>query len=222
MSDFPIRIIRARRRTLSIHILPDGSVVVSAPLLTSSGTIQRFLDEKHAWIEKHLAVVKKQLFISKRAYRDGERFLFLGQSYTLHFGNYTRITLKNSELCFPQFLAFRVKKELHEWYVKEARTVISDRVVANALQMNVHYKSISFSDTKSKWGSCTHDNRLQFNWRLIMSPIIVINYVVVHELAHIMEKNHSDVFWTKVRNINPSYRQQIKWLKEHGNALSLE
>ncbi len=73
--------------------------------------------------------------------------------------------------------------------------------------------------TKSQWGSCTHDNKLQFSWRLIMTPITVLNYVVIHELAHTTQKNHSRAFWDVVRRHCPSYNRQRKWLKEHGNSL---
>ena len=101
----------------------------------------------------------------------------------------------------------------------QGKNILSEQVKSYALQMKAEYKEITFSDTKSQWGRCTHDNRLQFSWRLVMAPMLVINYVIIHELSHTFEKNHTQMFWMKVRNFNPSYRQQIKWLKEHGASL---
>lgn len=88
-------------------------------------------------------------------------------------------------------------------------------------KMNTKYKSIRFSDTFSKWGTCFPDNSLQSNWRLIMTPITVINYVVVHELAHTTEKNHGSRFWNKVSLYTPAYKQHRKWLDKNKHLLSV-
>lgn len=148
-----------------------------------------------------------------------EEYLYLGRKLTLHPGNYTSIAVKDDLLLFPQALLFRKEKELTMWYVQQAKKIIAAHVERFAKEMQTNYKSLTFSDTRSKWGSCTHDNRLQFSWRLVMAPLLVLNYVIIHELAHTIEKNHTQYFWMKVRRFNPSYRQQIKWLKEHGELL---
>jgi predicted metal-dependent hydrolase len=159
------------------------------------------------------------LGVNKKIYQDGEEYLYLGNTVTLTIGKYTEIYVAGGKLLFPDFLQFRLETELKNWFMKQAREIITQSVSIHARRMHVSYTSLSFSDTKSKWGSCTHDNRLQFCWRLVMAPILVINYVVIHELVHIVEKNHSDNFWRKVRLYNPSYKQHIKWLKTHGDML---
>lgn len=148
-------------------------------------------------------------------------FLYLGKECTLQTGNYQGIVLQEERLLFPHVLQFRLEQELTTWYVQQARKVISNQVIFYAKQMKTTYASLKFSDTKSQWGSCSHDNNLQFSWRLIMAPLLVLNYVVIHELTHTMEKNHSANFWSKVRFHNPSYRQQITWLQKHGNSLKI-
>jgi len=137
----------------------------------------------------------------------------------LKLGPYTEIAVSNDELLFPIALQFRAQKELRAWYIKQGRELITKQLEKYALEMGASYTDLTFSDTKSKWGSCSHDNRLQFSWRLIMAPVLVMNYVIIHELAHTTEKNHSRDFWKIVEKYTPSYRQSRKWLRDHGHTL---
>lgn len=150
-----------------------------------------------------------------------DTYLFLGKTLKLLPGNFINISVKENLLFFPRAMLFRKEKEIESWYIRQANAIITPLVERFALEMKTGFKSVTFSDTSSQWGRCTRDNRLQFSWRLVMAPLLVVNYVVIHELAHTMEKNHTQLFWMKVRNYNPSYRQQIKWLKEHGAALHI-
>lgn len=209
-----IKIIKSYRRTVVLHIEADGSVVVKAPKLMFDFQIRRFIAEHQDWIEKH---TEKRKRLGKMR-KEGEYF-YLGKTLAFTIGKYTSIEVKGEKLLFPEGLLFRKEKELNNWYIRQAREVISHQTEYYAQKMKTEYKEITFSDTKSQWGRCTHDNRLQFNWRLVMAPQLVVNYVVIHELAHTMEKNHTQMFWMKVRGQNPSYRQQIKWLKDHGSSL---
>lgn len=214
-----IAIEKGNRRTITIQIQPNGSVVVKAPRFTPTFLIHQFVRQHADWIEKHTQKLAAHPKRPIRQYRDGEEFLYLGTPHTLRIGQYKQIEIRDGILGFPEFLRFRITKELHDWYRKQAERIITERVQANAVKMGVTYADIYFSDTKSKWGSCSPDNRLQFNVRLIMAPLLVINYVVIHELVHTTEKNHSRAFWRKVALYTPSYRQHIKWLKEHGPEL---
>jgi predicted metal-dependent hydrolase len=152
-------------------------------------------------------------------YRDGEEFLFLGERYKLKIGNFTQIVISGSSLHFPRVVLFRAKKELDNWYRQQALTHITQRAEWYAARMQVKYASLSFADTKSRWGACTHDNRLQFNWRLIMTPHAVLDSVVVHELAHTLEKNHSKEFWFHVRKVMPGYSAHRAWINHHQDEL---
>jgi predicted metal-dependent hydrolase len=222
MSSFPApTIIRSRRKSLSLSIAAGPKLVVKAPLFITNGAIMRFLEEHREWIEKKLRVLEQVAPDGKKHYTDGEEFLYLGTPHRLTIGDYQVIRAHNGILEYPKFLKFRIQKELEVWYIKQARHIITQQVKFYAEQMDVSYSSINFSDTRSQWGSCSHDDRLQFSWRLVMTPLLVINYVVIHELAHTKEKNHSSDFWNVVRNYTPSYRQQIKWLKTYGHALHI-
>ncbi len=212
------KIVRSHRSSIGIRITQDGKIVVSAPHLMPNFFIERFLDEKKDWITKSLSKVQAHPKVTSRKYGEGEEFLYLGKPYKLRLGNFKEIAITH-ELQFPVGLQFRAQKELTNWYVRQAREKISQRVAYHSAQMQTSYKSIFFSDTSSKWGTCTPDNRLQFNWRLIMAPLMVLDYVVIHELAHTTEKNHSRDFWNIVRRYTPAYRQHREWLNKNATLL---
>lgn len=217
---FPdITIERSRRRSLTLQITPDRTVLVKAPLLTPKFLIDQFVTKHRDWIEKRLTKLADRPIRRGSGYTDGDELLYLGKTVHLKLGGYQSILVQGDQLLFPKALQFRAEKEINEWYIKEGRALITAQVEKYAKEMHAEYKELLFSDTKSKWGSCTHDNRLQFSWRLIMAPILVVNYVIVHELAHTMEKNHSRAFWRLVEKYNPSFRQSRKWLSTHGHTL---
>ena len=218
MLTFQTHIIRSNRKTVAMQIDTHGMVVIKAPLRFPPKNIQRFIQQNKDWIQKRLVKIQQHPQ-TKREYKHGETFLYLGKEHIIEVGEHKSISVKDEKILFPHFLAFRMQKEMESWYIQQAKNLISTQLEYYAKQMNLSYTSVTFSDTKSSWGSCSHDNALQFNWRLIMTPLLVINYVIIHELTHTIEKNHSFFFWTKVRSVNPSYKQQIKWLKTHGNTL---
>ncbi len=215
MDTFKINIKKSNRRTLSLSFSSKGEIIVRAPSLMPDFMIRRFIQKNQTWIEQKLAEYKDR---EKKGKKDGY-YLFLGKEYKFSAGDYKQIEISGNKLLFPIALLFRKEKELEDWYIRQARKIITLQVEKYAIEMDASYREVIFSDTRSQWGRCTHDNRLQFSWRLVMAPMLVINYVVIHELSHTFEKNHTQFFWMKVRNYSPSYKQQIKWLKLHGESL---
>lgn len=213
-----IKIVKSKRKSIAIVILPNGAVEVRAPKYVPQFVINTFIRSKKDWIEEKRNHIRSQT-PKIRKFTNGEKIVFLGKEYSLELGNYIHIEIKEDKLLFPLALSLRGKESLEKWYIQQAKIIIKNQVDYYAEKMNTSYNAITLSDTRSKWGSCTHDNRLQFNWRLIMSPLLIVRYVVIHELAHTTEKNHSASFWTKVRSVNPSYKQQVKWLKNNGHGL---
>ncbi len=221
MANIPFpKIIRANRKTLSLQISSGGELIIKAPFFMPDMIIKHFVKQKEDWILKALKKFEGRGKVEK-TYQEGEEFLFLGDVYKLHIGDFKEIDAKDGVLEFPEFMKFRIKKELTNWYIKHAKDMISERVEYMSKKMGTQYKKIRFSDTLSKWGSCFPDNSLQFNWRLIMTPITVINYVVVHELVHTKEKHHQDGFWRKVRLYTPAYKQYKKWLDQNKHLLNI-
>lgn len=220
-NSFKVKIARSRRKTMALHVLPDTTVLVKAPFLTPNFFINKFINDNSKWIMDKIEKVRRVKINTDNKFANGGVFYLLGNEYKLKFGAYDNLIQESGFLLFPNVLKFRLKNELEIWYRRNAREIITRQVEFYAAQMKAKFTDLTFSDTKSQWGRCTQDNKLQFSWRLVMAPLLVVNYVVVHELAHTFEKNHSRTFWNKVRYFNPSYRQQIKWLKENGDSLKL-
>ncbi len=218
MTDF--KIVRSKRKSIAIVILPTGAVEVRAPKFIPEFAIKAFVKSKSEWIEERQAHVLKNKIVPKQ-FVNGEKFLYLGNEYQLLLGPSPHIEIKEDTIYFPLALAKNGHNTLEKWYIKQAKQVIKNLVDEYSTEMKLPYSGISFSDTSSKWGSCTPDNRLQFNWRLVMAPLLVVRYVIIHELVHTVEKNHKTLFWNKVRAKNPSYKNQIKWLKENGDKLKI-
>ncbi len=213
-------IIRSNRASIAIHITREGELVVKAPRFAPNFLIHNFLKEKEAWIERTLGKVTTRLPQVKQ-YKEGEEFWYLGQPRVLTFYNGIEIIVKGTQLLFPKALQFRIQKELSNWLVRQAKETIMLRLEMKAQEMYASFGEVRFSDTSSKWGTCFPDNSLQFNWRLIMAPLMVLDYVIIHELAHTTEKNHSDAFWRKVRQYTPAYRQHRKWLNDNAYLLTV-
>lgn len=212
------KIIRSFRSSLALSINSKGEIVVKAPRLAPDFVIRNFLDNNVDWIKKALHKVGAHK-TPKREYKEGEVFYFLGVERKLQFYNGLEIKSQEDALLFPKVLTFRIEKELHDWFVRNAKEKITERLRFHAEQMDARFTDLFFSDTKSKWGTCFADNSLQFNWRLIMAPLMVIDYVVIHELTHTTVKNHGDKFWRRVGLFTPAYKQHRKWLNAHQHLL---
>lgn len=178
MGEKTIQIIRSRRRSIAIQILPDLQIVVRAPLRMSMRDIRAFVEEKSDWIEKHLELVR-------------ERTHLWEQSGTTQ--------LSDAEI-----------KGLAEL----AKRVIPERVAYYAPLVGVDFGRITIRHQKSRWGSCSSKGNLNFNCLLMKLSPELLDYVVVHELCHRKEMNHSPRFWAEVERVLPDYRELRRKLKE--------
>ena len=183
-SQISYQIIRSSRKTMSLEIKADGSVVVRAPLRLSEAKIQKFVEEKQEWILKNLEKIQ------------------------------TRDAQKEN----VQKLSALERQHLQN----KACVVIPRRVAYYAEKLGVSYGKITLRQQKTRWGSCAANGKLNFNWLLILAPPVVLDYVVVHELCHRREMNHSQAFWKEVEKILPDYRERQKWLKDNGWRLMEE
>jgi predicted metal-dependent hydrolase len=211
-------LIRSNRSSIMLQIDHHGELLVKAPYLIPMFIINRFVNDKAAWIQKRLQLVDKIPVKKRGRITEGDEYPYLGIYYKLRFGNFSQINISDT-INFPEFLKFRLHKELINWYKSRAKQIISARVEFYARKINTNYSKISFSDTSSQWGSCSRDNALQFNWRLVMAPILIIDYVVVHELVHTKIRNHQHDFWREVENYKPAYKQYVKWLRTNSHRL---
>lgn len=189
-----VKIIRSNRKTLAIQINPDLSVTVRAPIYASQREIGRILKEKEGWIQKHIEKIREQEAKRKEMY--GEK------------GEYG----KSAE---REYLS---NEEIHK-LAEKALEYIPKRVSYFAKQIGVTYGKITIRNQKTRWGSCSSKGNLNFNCLLMLTPPEVIDYVVVHELCHRKEMNHSGAFWAEVEKVLSGYKEQVKWLKENGGKI---
>jgi predicted metal-dependent hydrolase len=217
-------IIRSKRRTISLEVKRDGRLIVRAPFLTPRGQIEELLKAKNAWIKKKQELVKKRAGeITTKQFISGEDFLYLGKSYPLVIVDDQEESLILKE---KFFLAASSQESANlvfvNWYKRQALGVIQERAALLAHQNGFEYTRIRITAARTRWGSCGAKGSLNFSWRLVMAPIGIIDYVVLHELVHLEIKNHSKVFWRKVQELMGDYKHRKRWLKDHGYRLVLE
>ncbi|HVP97432.1 SprT family zinc-dependent metalloprotease [Methanoregula sp.] len=218
----PDRIIRSHRRTVSLEITPDAGLVVRAPLRAPETWIQEIIEEKRTWIEKKVAEMKSRPDPGTRSFAAGEQFLFLGKPFALAVlaGSDAGITLADrlyiGELQLPE-----CKKLLQAWYTRKAAEILPVRVAGVAAILDYVPKKIRITDARRRWASCSSTGTLSFSWRLVLAPPEVIDYVVVHELVHLRQPDHSDRFWAKVEKAMPDYREHREWLRTNERMLTL-
>jgi len=216
------KILRSSRRTIGIEIQPCGQVIVRAPQRAAMRDILYFIQEKTHWIEKILLQLKnKPVFQTEKQFVEGESFLFLGKHYSLKIvQDYHMQPLYFDEYFNIQADALPHAKQIFtNWYKEKAQILFQERIDYYAPLLSVIYTKMRLSNAKKRWGSCSIKGYINLNWRLMMAPLSVIDYVVVHELAHLKEMNHSSRFWQIVENVLPDYKQERRWLRKYGEML---
>lgn len=216
------RLVRARRRTIALIVERDGSLTVRAPRRVTLRDIEQFIQEKMDWILRSREKMKAVVENPKKQYKDGETFLFLGQEYELRFVTPQRPALKfDNGFTLSVSARERGEQAFIKWYKEKALQVLNERVNYYAALHGLVPKQVKVNSAKTRWGSCTSAGTINFTWRLVMAPLDVIDYVVLHELAHLRVKNHSKKFWLMVAQLCPGYKTHRKWLRDHGERLNL-
>jgi predicted metal-dependent hydrolase len=218
------RIVRSRRKTLALIVYSDGSLEVRAPLRLSQAEIQAYVERKAPWIlRQREKMASLPASLPRSGYANGSRVWLHGQPLAIEFIHTPArsVALAGERLLIPARLQPKIDAALDRWYRGEARRVIEERAEFYARKHGLKYNGIRISAARLRWGSCGPNNWLNFSYRLVMAPLEVIDYVVVHELVHTVERNHSQAFWAKVAAILPDYGLARRWLKLNGRWLDL-
>ena len=223
---------RSSRKTIGIAIEKNGSVKVTSPTKVSENYINQLLQQKSEWIVKKLKECETSTAKTKKTkvFEEGESFSYLGKEYKLKLFNSStlkkpavRLNGENIVIAFPNNLeAEKLREALKQWYVVQFKLIIAERIKHYSSMIGVLPKRITIREQKTRWGSCSARGNISFNWKLIMAPLETLDYVVVHELCHMREMNHSKEFWKLVEGIFPQYKKCRVWLKENGDTLSIE
>ncbi len=200
-----------QRKKLSIHIDPSGLITVKAPNDTSDDVVMSAVKQHGSKIVKQLQAIETARTAPKvREYQEEGKFLHLGKYHALHELIETN-GLTEEEL----------QRDLKKFYFASCKKVIGERIKIYQKQLKVTPKSYIIEESRTKWGSCSSAKHLTFNYRLAMAPIEVIDYVVIHELCHLLHMNHDRSFWRRVGSIMPDYKAKEAFLARYGQAMTL-
>lgn len=217
---FEYTVIKSNRKSLSIIIERDKSVVVRAPQSLSDERIKEEVNKRKSLILSKIDSDQKAAERTAKEFVDGEQFLYMGKYYSLQINNSETPTIEFKEAFIVNTPNIEVAKNLmFEWYQQQAKEVLTPRIIFFAEHLGVKRKRINITSAKYTWGSCTPAGTLNFNWRIVKAPSEVMDYIVVHELAHLREHNHSAEFWNIVAVQLPQYEDAKQWLRLNGHEL---
>jgi predicted metal-dependent hydrolase len=213
----------AKRCQLTITVERDRSVVVHAPEGLANEKIRQVVESKRQWIYEKINHPQKYRDLPHGPGKElvsGESALYLGRQYRIEVVRNGLNGIRfNRGFLIPAILGKRKEEALREWYIGRAKEKIIPRVTIHTRHLGVEAAAVKIADGHYRWGSCTTRNNVGFNWRLIKAPMFVIDYVIVHELAHLIETNHTPRFWNIVRTQVPMMEKAKTWLKENGALL---
>ncbi len=224
--------ISTRAQRILITII-NGQVKVSVPRGVTERQIEKFVLTKQEWIYKHWQEFQEhQTLQAQKEYKSGQEFPYCGRNLTIRVEEYDLRTIgvkliqNTLWIYFPRKTSLEkrpryIKEALIYWYKTQARKLFQDKLDHYAMVMGVEYKKLRIKEQKTKWGSCSDYGNINLNWKVVMAPEAVIDYLIIHELAHLKFLNHSRDFWYVVANYMVDYKKWKKWLKDHGRDLEI-
>ncbi len=214
-------IVYSNRRTVSISVERDRKVVVRAPKSFSKKQLSEIVEEKKLWLYDKINYTPKYPVVSTKEFVSGESILFLGKNYKLEVAkeNIRSLRFDNKKFYLSKSNRARANNIFKNWYKRKAKELLIPKIEYYSTTLGVDYNNIMIREMKYRWASCTNKDNIVFNWRIIKAPMFVIEYLIVHELAHLLESNHTDSFWNLVKIQIPNYLKAKEWLKVNGNVL---
>ncbi len=214
-----------RKKTVSFQI-EKGIVKILVPKHLDKSRIDKLIKSKSKWIKTKLSKVDQILPYRKKDYVSGEDFLYLGKHYRLKIlkgkkynieltDKYLKITIKSHTK------DNKIKRLLKKWYFNNADNYLSELTNEISKKTGLNYRSVKVRNYKSRWGSCSSNGKIYYNWKIIMAPTRIIKYVICHELAHLKVHNHSPKFWMLLRSMYPNLDDAKTWLIKNKNTLDI-
>ena len=222
-----VEVVRSVRRTAGLHIV-GSDLQVRVPEDLGDERVAAILQQKRSWIRSKVAELKRVPPHRTKELVSGESFPYLGRHYRLKVqeghqvgvclsGGYLKATIRPTEQVEHQ--ALRIQQYLQNWYRARALERLQDKSNRYAQQIGVSPAGVSVRNFKSRWGSCDKNGEVVFNWNIIKAPHSIVDYVVIHELCHLIHPNHSKVFWELVGRHDASYPEHRQWLRKTGAGL---
>jgi predicted metal-dependent hydrolase len=225
---FAADIIRSPKRKNAAIKIKKGQVFVIVPKAYSMTVIEALVAKKSRWIQEKLAIQNEMLAVQPKVFVSGESFSCLDKEHRLRIepGRYPAITLHQDELVVSvrdsaSDNAPAIKQLLIKWYKQRAESELRGKTGIYAGIIGVKPASITVKTFKARWGSCSVKGDIHYNWKLIIAPGRIVDYVVIHELCHMLHHNHSPAFWQAVERYCRDYRDCRAWLKMNGARLEV-
>lgn len=219
------RLTRSKRKTVALEVNLEGKLIVRVPANATDRQVEDLIREKGSWIRaKQAKALRLRMENPARKFLPGEHFLYLGVSYPVVIvSDQKQPLILDDDAFYLVENCFQQSKDIFErWYRAHARQVISERAGMLARQNGFKFSELRVTGAKTRWGSCGSKGALNFSWRIIMAPLEIVDYIVVHEMVHLKHRSHSCEFWRRVAEIEPDYTKHIDWLKENGHLLSID
>ena len=219
----------ARRRTVALTIERDGRILVHAPKTTERKELEALLRKKLFWIHQQIGRKGEELHrLPEKEYVSGEGFFYRGRKYRLKLlddaqprKNGDRLQFHHGRFLMPRPYAAKGREVFIAWYTKRATEWVPRRVRLLQERVGIEPESIEIRDLGFRWGSCTSKGKLLFQWRLILLPPERIDFLILHELVHLHEHNHSPAFYDRLKHAAPDYERQEEWLRRNGDQYGL-
>ena len=222
-----VEVVRSIRRTAALHII-GSDLQVRVPEYVGDERVAAFLQKKRPWIRSKVAEIQLLPPHRTKELVSGESFPYLGRHYRLKIqeghqvgvslsGGYLKATIRPTEQ--DEHKTLKIQQYLQNWYRNKAQERLKEKTERYAKQIGVSPAAVSVRNFKSRWGSCDKKGQVVFNWNIIKAPHSVVDYVVVHELCHLIHPNHSKEFWQVVGRFDSNYLEHRQWLKIKGAGL---
>lgn len=225
---FIAEVIRTNRRKSADVRVEDGAVSIVVPKGLGSDRITQILDDKRQWIKNKIYLHQDAMPVSRKDYVSGESFTYLGRNYRLKVnrGHFKPVKLVQGRLVVtvpndgtePPHM---IRNALVRWYKHHAELKLQEKSKRYAAMIGVEPTGVGIKTFKSRWGSCSAKGKIDFNWKIIMAPNRMVDYVVVHELCHLIHHDHSPRFWKEVERVVPDYQACKEWLKVNEGVLDI-
>jgi len=216
----------AKRRTIGITVERDGQLILSTPPQVPIETLEKVVNEKRLWI--HSKLIEKESFnppTPAKEYVSGEGFYYLGRSYSLKLVDGVEgkppLRLYQSRFELQREALAQGREAFIRWYCDRLSSILDTQIAAVVDRLEASPRSVQVRDLGYRWGSCGHKGDLYFHWRVAMLPRTMIEYVVAHELVHLIEPNHNHAFWDRVEQIVSDWCDRKQWLAQNGASYDL-
>ncbi|MDS0526481.1 M48 family metallopeptidase [Clostridium sp. SHJSY1] len=220
MSNIIYKVYRTKRKSSLISIDENGEITIKVPIGTSDKQIEELVQRKNEWIKSKL------ILVNSRKKLNSDEIMYLGQIYKVKV--MLQPNIKKESVDFNEKIFYvnaceseRAEKVLEKKFREDCKEIILKKIEIYQQYFEKSPKEIKVKEQKARWGSCTYDNRIFFNWKLIMGRESALEYVVVHEMCHMVHKNHSKEYWSLVKKIMPHYEEEHLWLKNNGYLMKL-